>query len=345
MTFTPHPNKKTARLIDANLDRAKEGLRVIEDWCRFGMNRKDLILKLKNWRHQLSLHHHESYKQARSSSTDEGALLDHPAQQNRQSPNDIVYANCARVQEALRVLEEFSRNTDPSLAKDAASIRFEIYEFETTFLQANQKKNRLEILNNSNICLITAPQNELIKTVSAALNAGIKMVQYRCKGHPDRIKLEEAQELSSICKKNDALLIINDRVDIAIALDADGVHLGQDDMPTEVARKILGEERLIGKSTHTINQIKAAQNESCDYIGIGPIFPSKSKPTSKALGVEFLSEASNQIRLPCFAIGGINISNIMEVKSNGIKRIAVINAIINSKDPFLASNKLLNQLL
>ncbi len=347
MKFTPPQDKRIARLIDANLDRAREGLRVIEDWCRFGLERRDLVLSLKDWRHQLSQHHHEIYKQARSSSTDQGALINHPAQAKRDLPNDVVSANCSRIQEALRVLEEFTRKSNPDLAKIAAIIRYEIYQVEISILQVNNKKRRQKLLDSCSICLITSPKKEIISIISSALKSGVKMVQYRCKESKtsDKKKLSEANELASLCKKHEALFIINDRVDIALATDADGVHLGQDDIPTHIARQLIGEEKLIGRSTHNIEQIKSAENENCDYIGLGPIFSSKSKHQEKVLGVSLLKEAYNETKLPLFAIGGIDASNVNEINSTGTNKIAVINAIINQEDPGFASQQLLKKLL
>ena len=345
MIFTPPADKRISRLIDANLDRAREGLRVIEDWCRFGLERKDLVLKIKDWRHQLSKHHHETYKSARSSSTDQGALLNHPLQENRKTPNDIVFANCSRIQEALRVLEEFCRESNPALAKAAAIIRYEIYEFEITILKENNKKKRLELLKKCNLCLITSPEKNLVQIVSLAIKAGIKMVQYRCKDLPDKEKIIEAKELATLCKKQNVLFIINDRIDFLLATDADGIHLGQDDIPLEIARNLIGTDRLIGKSTQDINQIQKAAKDGIDYIGIGPVFPSKNKPLKKAIGLDVLIKASRETNLPCFAIGGIKISNIDKVLTTGIKRIAIIDAIMKATDPSLETNKLLKKLL
>ena len=127
---------RVARLIDANLDRAREGLRVVEDWCRFGLEQQDLVVRLKDWRQRLGRLHHYSYKQARSTSTDTGAGLEHPAQLDRHSPDHVVAANCARVQEALRVLEEYGRTIDPALAAEAAAIRYGLYDLEVTCLNA-----------------------------------------------------------------------------------------------------------------------------------------------------------------------------------------------------------------
>ena len=126
------------RLIDANLDRAREGLRVVEDWCRFGLERDDLVITLKDWRQRLGRLHRDQYKQARSTATDGGAGLEHPAQLDRHSPRQVVAANCARVQEALRVLEEFTRGGDPLLASESAAIRYGLYDLEVSCLNATR---------------------------------------------------------------------------------------------------------------------------------------------------------------------------------------------------------------
>tara|TARA_Y100001968_G_scaffold333873_1_gene400384 strand:+ start:6442 stop:7479 length:1038 start_codon:yes stop_codon:yes gene_type:complete len=344
MIFKPPTDQRFARLIDANLDRAREGLRVIEDWCRFELERKDLVLKLKDCRQQLGSHHHEIYKKARSVSTDQGALLNHSAQNQRVNPTSIISANCSRVQEALRVLEEFTRSSNPQLSKNAATIRYEIYELEITLIKAINKNKRIQKLNETNLCLITAQTQKSLKTISSALLEGVNMVQYRHKNFNYKKDLKQVQDLSLLCKEHGALLIINDNVDLALAVNADGVHLGQEDMPTELARNLLGGDLIIGKSTHSIEHLKKAQQESCDYVGIGPVFPSKTKPEAKPLDNKNLLEMYSIVHLPCFAIGGINTSNVSNLTSQGIQRIAVIDAIMNTQDPALATRKLLGQL-
>lgn len=148
---------RVARLIDANLDRAREGLRVVEDWCRFGLEQQDLVVRLKDCRQRLGKLHHDSYKQARSTSTDTGAGLEHPAQLDRHSPDHVVAANCARVQEALRVLEEYGRSIDPALAAEAAAIRYGLYDLEVTCLNATLGSRRRNKLQDCRLCLITTP--------------------------------------------------------------------------------------------------------------------------------------------------------------------------------------------
>ena len=344
MNFTPPTEQNTSRLLDANLDRAREGIRVIEDWCRFGLERKDLVLKLKDWRHQLSLHHLEEYKKARSSLTDPGALLSHPQQINRKRSIDIIYANCARIEESLRVLEEFSRISNPELAKTAASIRFQVYEVEKIILQANAYKHRQSVLNSCKLYLITKEKDDLVESVSLALKSGIKMVQYRYKGSNDKKAILEASRIAQLCKKYNALLIINDRIDYALATDADGVHLGEDDMSIDIARKLLGEEKIIGRTANSIDQAIKAEKEGSDYIGIGPVFRTKNKPNKTLMGLETLEEILSKIKSPCFAIGGINMTNIGNIKQANCKRVAVINAILDSQNISLETANLLKEI-
>ncbi len=343
MNIKPQEEPVVAQLIDANLDRAREGLRVVEEWCRFSLTNKNLVITLKDWRQQLGRHHHKIYKQARNTSSDQGLGLAHPAQRDRHTPEHIVLANCARVQEALRVLEEFARKNNPELAKCAANIRYNLYDLEVKIIKGNNTFKRKKRLAECKICLITSPQKNLIKKVTEALESGINMVQYRDKISTDLEKFNIATKLANLCKKNDSLFIINDRIDLVIAVKADGVHLGQDDIPTYKARSILGTEYLIGRSTHSIEQLKNAEDEGCDYIGVGPIYETKTKPNSKSLGSNFILEASKLTKIPWFAIGGINTLNIKEVLNSGASRIAVISAIMNSENPTQSTSELLKE--
>ncbi|ABX09250.1 thiamine phosphate synthase [Prochlorococcus marinus] len=341
MAVIPTPEKHVAQLIDANLDRAREGLRVIEDWCRYGLQRKDLIIIIKDYRHQLGRLHQKTYKQARSAQTDQGSGLTHEAQNDRISPLQIVSANCARVQEALRVIEEFARNIDPELTKAASKIRYEIYDLEINIQEATSGKKRQKELSACKLCLITTPHQELIAKVSAGLKAGVGMVQYRCKKGKDIDKFSEAEKLAVICKDYGALFIVNDRIDIALAVDADGIHIGQEDLPLDIARKLIGPEKLIGVSCHSLEEAQKADKNGSDYIGFGPIFRTTSKPEVAPLGLECLKQISNSINQPCFAIGGINHLNRSKLLSTGVSRIAVIDAIMKAEDPFQASKQLL----
>ena len=335
---------RVARLIDANLDRAREGLRVVEDWCRFGLERDDLVISLKDWRQRLGKLHREHYKQARSTATDPAAGLDHPAQLDRHSPRQVVEANCGRVQEALRVLEEYGRSVDAPLAAEAAAIRYGLYDLEVTCLKATGGNNRRNRLRDCQLCLITAPCPDLIDRVTAALRSGVAMVQHRCKSGSDRSRLAEAKALAALCQNHGALLIINDRIDLALAVDADGVHLGQDDLPTDVARGLIGPERLLGRSTHSLDQVAQANREDCDYLGLGPVNTTAVKPERPAIGAELVGQALAITQKPVFAIGGITQANLSQLMAVGCRRVAVIGAIMGSNTPAESSQSLLNSL-
>jgi len=341
MTVTPPSDNRIAQLIDANLDRAREGLRVMEDWCRFGLKRRDFSIQIKDWRQQLGLHHHKIYRKSRLTSNDPARGVSHPLQKARATPEAVFIANSSRVQEALRVIEEFTRITDPILSEIATKIRYETYEIETKILNTSEGIVKRQYLKDCSLYLITTNKRNLEEIVLQALKAGVKIVQYREKFLHDFEKISQAKSLASLCKRYNSLFIINDRIDIALAIDADGVHLGQEDIPTKIARDLLGSERIIGRSTHCIEDIKDAENEGCDYIGIGPIFPSETKKNLNSIGIDSLMKGLSETHLPAFAIGGINSSNIDKLKHINNLRIAVSDAIINSNDPFSKSEELL----
>jgi thiamine-phosphate pyrophosphorylase len=341
MPVTPPSDNRIAQLIDANLDRAREGLRIMEDWCRFGLKRSDFSIQIKDWRQQLGLHHHKIYRKARLTSNDPAMGVSHPLQKVRPSPESVFIANSSRVQEALRVIEEFTRITDPKLCEIATKIRYETYEIEIKVLNASEAINKRKTLKDCSIYLITTNRRDLEEIVLQALKAGVKIVQYREKFLNDNEKISQAKSLASLCKKYNSLFIVNDRIDIALAVDADGIHLGQKDIPTEIARELLGTEKIIGRSTHSLKEIKNAEDEGCDYIGIGPIFSSQTKKQLNPIGIDYLRKGLSETFLPAFAIGGINHSNINKLNKLNNLRIAVSDAIINSNDPFSRTEELL----
>ena len=341
MTVTPPSDNRIAQLIDANLDRAREGLRVMEDWCRFGLKRSDFSIQIKDWRQQLGVHHHNIYRKARLTSNDPAMGVSHPLQKVRSTPCAVFIANSSRVQEALRVIEEFTRITDPKLCEIASKIRYETYAIEIKVLNMTEGINRRQTLKDCSLYLITKNSRALEDIVLQALKAGVKIVQYREKLLHDKAKISQAKHLASLCKKYNSLFIVNDRIDIALAVDADGIHLGQEDIPPKIARELLGAEKIIGRSTHCLEDIKNAELEGCDYIGIGPIFPSKTKKKLNPIGINYLKKGLNETLLPAFAIGGINSSNLNELNNINNLRIAISDAIINSTNPHKTTEELL----
>lgn len=336
------------RLLDANLDRAREGLRVLEDWCRFGLSRPDLVKRLKDLRQRLGQCHRPAYKMARHAATDGATGLSHPAQNGRVDPLAVVAANAGRVQEALRVLEEFGRALDPDLAAEAAKIRYILYDLEVDCLRSNFVAGhaRREQLKRCHLYLITSPVPNLEAVVQAAIHAGVRLVQYRPKQQPstDLERFEEARTLRQLCHRHGALFLVNDRLDLALAVEADGVHLGQGDLPPPLARRLLGPDRLIGRSTHAPDQLRQAIDDGCDYVGVGPVHDTPSKPGRAAVGLAYVAIAAKESPIPWFAIGGIDASNLAAVRKAGAERVAVIRAITEAADPQSAAAAILQQL-
>jgi len=170
------------------------------------------------------------------------------------------------------------------------------------------------------------------------------MVQLRDKKSGDREFLELARKVHQITRKKKIPLIINDRVDVAKLMDAEGVHLGKEDLPVKEARKILGSKKIIGASASDIKTAKIKEREGADYVGLGPVFETGSKIINKPLGVDILKDAKKTLKIPVFPIGGINQCNLDQIISTGIKRIAVISAIFSATDVKKASQELLKRL-
>jgi thiamine-phosphate pyrophosphorylase len=337
-----------ARLLDANLDRAREGLRVLEDWARFGVDRADLVARTKDMRQRLGRLHRDDYKLARHTATDPAAGMGHPAQQERLSPSQIVGANAGRVHEALRVLEEFGRSIDPELASEAAALRYGLYDLEVDLLQASRGgQQRRQLLAQCHLYLVSSPVPGLEAVVAAALGAGVRLVQYRAKdGEPidDSQRLQQCRQLRQLCASHGALFIVNDRIDLALAVEADGVHLGQGDLPPAVARQLLGPERLIGRSTQSIDQLRQAVADGCDYVGVGPVNATPTKPGREPVGLDYVRQAAAESPIPFFAIGGLECANIDAVLQAGGQRVAVVRAITAAADPVAATTALLQAL-
>lgn len=168
--------------------------------------------------------------------------------------------------------------------------------------------------------------------VEEMIHGGIKIVQYRAKTKDTREKVKEAREIRELCRKNGVIFIVNDNVDIALLVDADGVHIGQEDMHPDDVRKLLGDNKIIGLSTHSKEQgMEAYKNSNVDYIGVGPIFPTTTKDTAP-VGIEYLEYAVENLHLPFVAIGGIKAHNIDDIISKGAQRICLVSEIVGNDD-------------
>jgi thiamine-phosphate pyrophosphorylase len=169
----------------------------------------------------------------------------------------------------------------------------------------------------------------------AALRGGVDIVQLRVKHGSDGEILAAAARFKRVCAEHGALFVLNDRPELAVEADADGVHLGQSDAPVARAREIVGRERLVGLSTHTPRQVLSAGTEAsgADYVGVGPVHETPTKPGRRAVGLELVRFAAGNARVPFFAIGGIDVGNVERVRDSGASRVAVVRALTEAAEP------------
>jgi thiamine-phosphate pyrophosphorylase len=317
------------RILDANLDRAREGLRIVEEWCRFALNNTQLANECKQMRQELGQWHTPAMRAARDTAGDIGTELTHPREEQRTDIEHLLQANLCRVQEALRVLEEYSKLYLPSMSGSCKQIRYRVYTLETTLLAYRRR----QILQEAKLYLVTSPVPNLEAQVEAALQGGVTLLQYRDKNTIDRDRFHTAQKLCELCHRYGALFIVNDRVDIALGVNADGVHLGQQDLPIALVRQLLGAHKIIGKSTTNPTEMEGAIAEGADYIGVGPVYATPTKAGKAAAGLEYVRHARDNATLPWFAIGGIDANNLQEVIEAGATRVAVVRAIMEADQP------------
>ncbi|MBD2105309.1 thiamine phosphate synthase [Leptolyngbya sp. FACHB-261] len=333
------------RILDANLDRAREGLRVVEEWCRFGLENAQLSQECKQLRAELAPWHTADLLAARDTAQDPGTGLSHAAEEERNSLEAVLRANLCRVQEAFRVLEEYGKLWQPRMGSHFKHLRYRVYILESALLGSNPVTNeRLERLKAARLYLVTSPVDNPLAVVEAALQGGLPLVQYRHKTADDEVRLPLAQHLAQLCRQYGALFIVNDRVDLALAVDADGVHLGQQDMPVAIARQLLGPNRIIGQSTTNPSEMAKAIESGADYIGVGPIYETPTKVGKAATGLDYARYAAAKAPLPWYAIGGIDATNLPDVLAAGAERVAVVRAIMSAANPTEATRALLAQL-
>ncbi|TBR58283.1 thiamine phosphate synthase [Mastigocladus laminosus UU774] len=337
---TEQVSQVICRILDANLDRAREGLRIIEEWCRFGLNNNQLTGECKRMRQELATWHTADLRAARDTPGDPGTELTHPQEEQRASIKSLLQANFCRVEEAMRVLEEYGKLYHPNMGKAFKQMRYRVYTLESNLMGYQ----RHQLLLRSHLYLVTSPSDKILDTVEAALKGGLTLVQYRDKKVDDAVRLQQAQKLRQLCHTYNAIFIVNDRVDIALAVDADGVHLGQQDMPIAMARQLLGPHRLIGRSTTNSEEMQRAVKEGADYIGVGPVYETPTKEGKPAAGLDYVRYVAKNCSIPWFAIGGIDPNNINDVIDAGAKRVAVVRGIMQAEQPTLVTQYFLSQL-
>lgn len=328
----------TLRILDASANRATEGLRVVEDYARFALDDAHLTQLAKTIRHDLAeclaVFSLNDRFAARETSRDVGTRITTHAETSRIDARSVCIASCERVKQSLRSLEEYGKLLDAKAASGVEGIRYRFYTLERCLGICRDSCDRLAGVN---LCVLTdgcGTVDEFRTLAEQLVEAGVSMIQLRQKNLTDaelterthlRVKL-----LRQLAANTDLIIIINDRPDIAAAVNADGVHLGQDDMRVKDARLIVGPQKLIGVSTHSIEQARAAVLDGASYLGAGPTFPSTTKEFDAFPGLEYLEEVASEVTLPTYAIGGIALEKLPEVLSTGITRAAVSGVITSS---------------
>ncbi|NLI57089.1 MAG: thiamine phosphate synthase [Clostridium sp.] len=332
---------KFYRIIDANINRASEGIRVLEDLARFYLEDKDLSKRLKEIRHGIRkevMDFLPSLLNARDSVEDVGASISKELEiDNKASLKELVTANFKRLQEALRTIEENLKVIDKyQLSKVYENFRFNTYEMEKDFFKRIfPSKKRCDFLKG--LYCITAHElskgRSNIEVVEMMIKGGAKIIQYREKNKSFIDMYKECVEIRKMTKEAKVTFIVNDHVDLAMMVKADGVHLGQDDYPIDKVRELVGEDIIIGLSTHSPKQAQEALKKDIDYIGVGPIYKTYTKKDVCApVGLEYLEYVIKNIHIPYVAIGGIKEHNLHEVLSKGAKCISMVTGITEAED-------------
>jgi thiamine-phosphate pyrophosphorylase len=333
------------RILDAAINRAAEGLRVVEDYVRFALDDGYLTAEVKRLRHDLAAAASQippaDRHAARDTPHDVGTAISTATEAQRTDAWAVCQANLERTKQSLRSLEEFGKLVSPAFG---AAI------------------DAVQRLADVRLCVLIdgceSPE-AFERLVCELIAAGVGMFQLRDKQLPVRQLVERARRLVySVRERREPptsrdqawsrlalpYVIINDRPAVAAAVDADGVHLGQDDFTVKDARAVLGPRKLIGVSTHSLEQARQAVLDGANYLGVGPTFPSATKQFDAFPGLNLLRTVAAEIRLPAFAIGGIHAGNLDDVLAAGVSRIAVSAAVTAAPCPGDAARELLSKL-
>lgn len=336
----PPPPHHSARILDASANRAREALRVLEDGARFLLDDRALIEEFKQLRHQL----HElvgslppgMLEHSRAVEADQGRTVTTSGEFIREHSEAVVRAAASRASESLRSLEEWSKTIRPETARGFEAIRYRSYEAAATLIQELARgcaQWRVCLLLTEAAC--RAPWEQVLE---GAIDGGIDCVQIREKELSDERLLQRVRQTISIARPRGVCVVVNDRVDIALAAEADGVHLGQGDLPLAEARDLAGERLLIGSSTHDPEEVAEAIEAGCDLVGVGAIFPSRTKQALETSGPGFFERfIAEHPGVAHLAIGGIDARGAAQLAHMGCRGVAVSSAICDATDPALAA--------
>ncbi|MCA8914388.1 MAG: thiamine phosphate synthase [Planctomycetes bacterium] len=325
---------KSLRVIDANLNRAREGLRTAEEYARLVLEDAPAAQALKDVRKHVQACT-EAFGPGLLAARDiEGDPGTRPEADDvrRGSERDIAAAGLKRAQEALRVVEEFAQLHSPAAAGAAAKARYAAYQAEQSLFVLTPQRAALAspvMVVFSNM----AARDDWRDVLASLLDAGARLFQLREKDISARNFVAHVVAFKAVTRKHEATVIINDRADVAAATGANGVHLGQDDLDIVHARKILGPNALIGISTHDRAEALDAQDMGADYVGIGAMFHTDTKKVQSLGGPALVSTVRPGMNIPVFCIGGIRQDNVAKLVGHGARHIAVSSALLNASDP------------
>jgi thiamine-phosphate pyrophosphorylase len=334
------------RIIDANINRIGEGLRVLEEFARLSLNDALLSGKLKNLRHKI-LHIDDKLQQqligARDAAGDVGAGMAVAGEEQRLDPTATIVANARRVQESLRVLEEIAK--EPALglpSTDYEKARFEVYTIEKELLSKMLRQDKLKRLAGLYVIIDTGflKGRSHLDVAGAAIRGGAKVIQLRDKTDNIRDFFMAAVQIKELCAEQNVLFIVNDNLEVALAADTDGLHIGQDDLPVAETRRLLPINKILGASTKTVAEAEAARTAGADYLGVGSMYATSTKPGAVVVGPERIKEIKKSVDLPIIAIGGINKDNIGDIMKAGADAAAVISAVMGAANVEQATRQL-----
>lgn len=332
------------RLLDANGNRAAEGLRVLEDIARFLLDDGHLAELAKTHRHAVRQAIPASAVAARDTAGDVGTTITTSDEMRRTRLVDLVRANAARVQEALRACEEALKLlTQPAAAAAVEAARYAVYRLETGLL-ARLPAWRLHGVRLYAL-IDTSLTDDPVRVAGAVARGGAGVVQLRAKGLDERAYHELALRVQDAARTGGALFMVNDHVAVARAIAADGVHVGQDDLGIAETRAVVGPGCAIGLSTHTPEQVVAGLGSGADYLGLGPMFATSTKPHEPERGPGLLDAVRERLRSPqgrpSYAIGGLDRERIAALKPRLPHGVAVAGALCRAADPERAAAELL----
>jgi thiamine-phosphate pyrophosphorylase len=324
--------RMSLRVIDANLNRAREGLRTAEEYARLVLNDARAAQALKDARRHVQSCA-EAFGPGLLAARDiDGDVGTRPEADDvtRVNEHDIAAAAIKRAQEALRVIEEFAQLHSPTAAAAAAKARYGLYAAEQQIFIAGPRRAALAspIMVVFNGMYVREDWRDVL---AGLLEAGARLFQVREKDLPARNLAAHTEAVLSAVRPHGGVVLVNDRADVAAATGADGVHLGQDDLSVAQARKIVGPGAIIGVSTHNEAEAGEAEQSGADYVGLGAMFHTDTKKVQSMAGPAAISRIL--VKIPVFCIGGITRANAAELAGKGARHIAVSSALLNAADP------------